>query len=116
MADCEPDDWLDDRCKVRKSEVAKMFALFVGVLRPGDIPDVAIYAQTLIDDVVAANPPFAALECTCRKIRKQQEFLPSICSFAAELERETEAWGRALRDDQLHRGVLLGPIGTGGQG
>jgi hypothetical protein len=88
----EPADWYDDNGDVRKSEVAKMIAMLVGVLPAGNIPDVGIYVRILIDDVMACQPRFVELECTCRAIRTKQKFMPSICEFVTELDQQKGEW------------------------
>jgi hypothetical protein len=88
----EPADWRNDDGVVRKSEVAKMIALLVGVLPAGNIPDIGIYVRFLIDDLVARQPGFLELECTCRTIRTKRKFMPSICEFVTELDQQLREW------------------------
>lgn len=101
LNECEPTDWLDDNGDVRKSEIAKMIAMLLGSFSTSNIPNPAVFAQVLIDDVMARNPYFfVALECTCREIRTRQKFMPAICEVISELDKQKDAWDE--RDDALH--------------
>jgi hypothetical protein len=48
--------------------------------------DLSIYAITLFDDVAATNPSIATLNEACRRVRRSNEFLPSIKALLDALE------------------------------
>jgi hypothetical protein len=96
-AECQPNDWVDDNGKARKAEVGKMLAVFVGSF-PQSVPNPTVFNKSLLDDVMACKPNvFAALECTCRKIRTTVKFTPSISEIVIELKTQVRAWNARIK-------------------
>src|SRR5258706_11002580 len=77
---CCPDFWWIDKelCEPKRSEVAKMIGGLVGSFPTSNVKNPEVFIRHMIDDVLALYPDFMVLETTCRALRTEQKFVPSI--------------------------------------
>jgi hypothetical protein len=88
----EPAEWCDENGNVQQNAVSVLLAQLVGSFPTSNLPDAKTFTRVLLDDVMALEPSYVALESACRKLRRTQKFLPSISEVIAAIEKEQDAW------------------------
>jgi hypothetical protein len=91
---CYPDFWWidNDDCIPKRSEVAKMIGGLVGSFPTSNVKNPEVFIRNLLDDVLALDPDFVVLETTCRALRTEQKFMPSISEVLAEYRKQAKIW------------------------
>ena len=77
-------------------DATKRLVLLTGCFPTSNVPDPAIFSRMLVEEVVAAGHGTLALESACRKLRREQRFMPSISEVLAVLAREHTTWTKRL--------------------
>lgn len=77
-------------------DATKRLTLLTGCFPTSNVPDPVIYSRMLVEEVVAAGHGTLALESACRKLRREQRFMPAIAEVLGVLAQEHEAWVKRL--------------------
>lgn len=92
LARCETADWYDDEGQVKRAPVSKVLAALMGSFPTTNVPQPELFTRAMLEDVLATNPTWFALESACRRIRTTKTFMPAIAELLTVLAEEEAKW------------------------
>jgi hypothetical protein len=78
--------------QITRRVVAEEVAMLIGSFPNANPTSPKVYVRMLIEEIMAANPSFVALEGTCRELRRTKTFAPTIAEVLEVLRKQEECW------------------------